>query len=139
MAYFGHFWANFMHVVHKVKFVVFCTKPKIATIIYCIRLIFAVLHKNSGKNTIYYMCFVMDSYLATEGDTADRESGVPAAAARGADLVRIEAQVVGVVASDTNRGPVEAVVACEVQVVAWVDVAAPDKHQRRPHNSIRIS
>ena len=86
MAYFGHFWANFMHVVHKVKFVVFCTKPKIATIIYCIRLIFAVLHKNSEKNTIYYMCFVMGSCLIAEGDTADREAAVPVDAVRGVDV-----------------------------------------------------
>ena len=62
MAYFSHFWANFMHVVHKVKFVFFAQSQKIAIIIYCIRLIFAVLHKNSGENTIYYMRFVMGSH-----------------------------------------------------------------------------
>ena len=28
MAYFSHFWVNFMHVVHKAKFVIFCTKPE---------------------------------------------------------------------------------------------------------------
>ena len=38
-----------------------------------------------------------------------------------------------------DRGPVEAVVARVAQVVAWDDATAPDKHQRRLHNSIRIS
>ena len=89
--------------------------------------------------TQYYMCFVMDSCLVTEGDTADRLTEVPAAVVRGADSVRIEDQVVGVVAIEADRGPVVAEVACVVQVVAWADVAAPDKHQRRLHNSIRIS
>ena len=28
MAHFGHFWANFMHVMHKANFVFFCTKPE---------------------------------------------------------------------------------------------------------------
>ena len=28
MADFGRFLANFMHVVHKAKFVFFCTKPE---------------------------------------------------------------------------------------------------------------
>ena len=78
--------------------------------------------------------------LAAEGDTADRESAIPKAVTnRGVNAVRIEVQVVGVVASVTNRGPVVADVACAAQVVAWVDVTAPDKHQRRLHNSIRIS
>ena len=35
-------------------------------------------------------------------------------------------------------GPVVAVGACAVQAAAWIDPAAPDKHQRRLHNSIRI-
>ena len=77
--------------------------------------------------------------LAAEGDTADRLTEVPVVAERGVDSVRTEAQAVGEVAIDTNRGPVVAVVACDVQVVAWSDEAAPDKHQRRLHNSIRIS
>ena len=77
--------------------------------------------------------------LAAEGDTADREPVVPAVVVRGEDPVRIEAQVVGDVATVAYRGPVVAVVACIDQVVAWIDVAAPDKHQRRLHNSIRIS
>ena len=68
MADFGHFWANFMHVVHKVKFAIFCTKPKKIAII-----------------IIYYMCFVMGLCLAAEGDTADRESVVPAETVRGVD------------------------------------------------------
>ena len=71
----------------------------------------------------------MDSCLAAEGDTADRESDEPVAVVRGVDSVRIEDQVVGGGAITTNRGPVAAVVACDV----------PDKHQRRLHNSIRIS
>ena len=78
--------------------------------------------------------------LAAEGDTADRLTEVPVVAARGVDIARSEAQVVGAGATTTDRGPVVAEVACVVQVVvAWVDVAAPDKHQRRLHNSIRIS
>ena len=78
-------------------------------------------------------------HLAAEGDTADRLTVVPVAAARGGDEAWIEVQVVGVGATTTDRGPVVAVVACVVQDVAWIDVAAPDKHQRRLHNSIRIS
>ena len=77
--------------------------------------------------------------LAAEGDTADRESKVPVVGARGADAAWVEAQAVGVVAIVANRGPVVAFVACVVQVVAWIDEAAPDKHQRRLHNSIHIS
>ena len=77
--------------------------------------------------------------LAAEGDTADRESVVPAAAERGVDVAWIEVQAVGVGATTTDRGPVGAVAACAVQVVAWIDVAAPDKHQRCLHNSILIS
>ena len=78
--------------------------------------------------------------LAAEGDTAERVTVVPAVkAGRGVDSVRIEAQVVGAVAIGADRGPVAAVVACVVQVVAWIDEAALDKHQRRLHNSIRIS
>ena len=67
-------------------------------------------------------------HLVAEGDTADRVAEVPAVAARGADSVRIEVQVVGEVANVANRGPVVAFVACVVQVVAWIDEAAPDKH-----------
>ena len=85
------------------------------------------------QSIIYYVC------LAAEGDTADGESAVPVDAERGVDSVRIEEQVVGVAANVANRGPVVAAVACVVQVVAWVDVATPDKHQRRLHNSIHIS
>ena len=83
--------------------------------------------------TIYYIC------LAAEGDTADRLTAVPADAARGVDEAWTEVQVVGAGATTTDRGPVEAAAACVVQVVAWIDVAVPDKHQRRLHNSIRIS
>ena len=85
---------------------------------------------------MYYMSVLR---LAAEGDTADRLTVVPAAAVRGEDDARIEGQVVGDAAIVANRGPVDAVVACEVQNAAWIDVAAPDKHQRRLHNSIRIS
>ena len=106
---------------------------------YNIRLISAVLHKNSGKNAIYYMCFVMGSYLVAEGDIADRLTVVPDVAARGVDSARIEVQVVGVEATAANRGPVEAEVACVAQAATWNDMPAPDKHQRRLHNSIRIS
>ena len=77
--------------------------------------------------------------LAAEDDTADRLTEVPVAAARGADSARTEAQVVGVGTTTADRGPVVAEVACVAQAVAWPDVAAPDKHQRRLHNSIRIS
>ena len=77
--------------------------------------------------------------LAAEGDTADRLTVVPVVVVRGVDSVRTEVQVVGAVATASNRGPVVAAVACVVQVVAWTDVAAPDKHQRRLHNSIHIS
>ena len=77
--------------------------------------------------------------LAAEGDTADRLTAVPVVVVRGVDSVRIEAQAVGVVAIVADRGPVEAAVACVAQVFAWPDTTAPDKHQRRLHNSIRIS
>ena len=77
--------------------------------------------------------------LAAEGDTADRLTVVPAVVVRGVDSVRTEVQVVGVGATTTDRGPVDAAVACVVQAVAWIDITAPDKHQRRLHNSIRIS
>ena len=77
--------------------------------------------------------------LAAEGDTADRLTVVPAVVVRGVDSERIEVQEVGDVATVANRGPVVARVACVVQAVAWNDDAAPDKHQRRLHNSIRIS
>ena len=36
MAYFGHFWANFMHVVHKIDFVIFLHKTQKMSIIYYI-------------------------------------------------------------------------------------------------------
>ena len=85
------------------------------------------------------MCFVIDSCLAAEGDTADRLPEVPVVVARGDDSARIEVQVVGVVTIAANRGPVVAAEACVVQVAAWIDVAAHNKHQRRLHNSIRIS
>ena len=77
--------------------------------------------------------------LAAEGDTADGGSVVPEVGTRGVDSVRIEVQAVGGAAIAANRGPVVAVEACDVQVVAWADEAASDKHQRRLHNSIRIS
>ena len=77
--------------------------------------------------------------LATEGDTADREPAVPVVAVRGVDSDRIEVQGVDAAAIVANRGPVVADVACVEQAAAWTDVAAPDKHQRRLHNSIRIS
>ena len=77
--------------------------------------------------------------LAAEGDTADREAAVPAAVVRGVDIARAEVQVVGEGTSTADRGRVVAAVACVGQVVARVDAAAPDKHQRRLHNSIRIS
>ena len=77
--------------------------------------------------------------LAAEGDTAERLTVVPVDGARGVDEACEEDQVVGVGATTTNGGPVAAEAACVVQVAAWVDVAAPDKHQRRLHNSIRIS
>ena len=77
--------------------------------------------------------------LTAEGDTAEREPEVPAVVVRGADDAWIEVQDVGVGATTTDRGPVDAAVASGVQVVARIDVAAPDKHQRRLHNSIRIS
>ena len=114
MAHFGHFWANFMHVVHKIKFVIFAQNPE-------------------NEYNILYFC------TAAEGDTADRLTVVPADVVRGADSVQIEGQGVGVVAIVANRGPVVAGVACAAQVVAWDDFAAPDEHQRRLYNSIRIS
>ena len=77
--------------------------------------------------------------LAAEGDTAERVAEVPAEVVRGEDSARIEVQVVGTGAIAANRRPVEADAACAVQVVAWFDFAASDKHQRRLHNSIRIS
>ena len=85
------------------------------------------------QSIIYY------ARLAAEGDTAEREAEVPVVDVREVDSVRIEEQVVGAGAITANRRPVVAVVAREIQVVAWVDDAAPDKHQRRLHNSIRIS
>ena len=78
-------------------------------------------------------------HLAAEGDTADRESDVSEAAVRWGDCIRVKEQGVGVGAIVADRRPVVAVVACAVQGVAWADVTAPDKHQRRPYNSIRIS
>ena len=77
--------------------------------------------------------------LAAEGDTADRPTEVPGVDARGVDEAWTEVQAVGAGATTTDRGPVDAAVASGVQVVARIDVAAPDKHQRRLHNSIRIS
>ena len=77
--------------------------------------------------------------IAAEGDTADGLTGVPGVVARGEDVAREEVQVVGAGAIVADRRPVVALVACVVQDAAWTDVAAPDKHQRRLHNSIRIS
>ena len=88
---------------------------------------------------MYILFWGMDLRLAAEGDTADRESEVPGVDVRGVDSDRTEGQVVGVAATEADRGPVAAVVVCVVQVAAWVDISAPDKHQRRLHNSIRIS
>ena len=80
------------------------------------------------------------SRLPAEGDTAERETVVPAVkAGRGVDSVRTEAQVVGAIAIGADRGPVVAEVACTAQEIAWIDKPAPDKHQRRLHDSIRIS
>ena len=95
--------------------------------------------RKAQKSTIYCYILISNLRLAAEGDTADRETVVPGAVTQGADFARNEAQVVGVVAIDANRGPIVAAVACVVQVVAWIDIAAPDKHQRRLYNSIRIS
>ena len=78
-------------------------------------------------------------FLAAEGDTADREAEVPVVATRRDDVARVKVQVVGVGAIGANRGPVVAVVACVAQDAAWSGYAAPDKQQRRLHNSIRIS
>ena len=97
----------------------------------------AVLRKKSPY--IIYCFETPDLRLAAEGDTADRLTVVPAVEVRGVDVAWVEGQVVGVGATTTDRGPVVADVACEVQAVAWADDAAPDKHQRRLHNSIRIS
>ena len=77
--------------------------------------------------------------LAAEGDTADREAVVPEVVARGVDSVRMEDQAVGAVAIAANRGPVVAFDACAAQGTARTGIPAPDKHQRRLHNSIRIS
>ena len=77
--------------------------------------------------------------LAAEGDTADRQTVVPGEVGRGVDSARIEAQIVSAVSTVADGGPVVAFEACEAQVAAWTDEAAPDKHQRRLHNSIRIS
>ena len=93
-------------------------------------------HTRSKNN---YNVLYTELCPAAEGDTADRESGGPVVVDRGVHSVRIEAQVVGAAATAANRGPVEAAEACAVQDVAWIDEAAPDKHQRRLHNSIRIS
>ena len=98
----------------------------------------AVLRKKSPY--IIYCFETPDLRLAAEGDTADKESAVPAEeVVRGVDDAWVKGRVVGEGATTTDRGPVVANVACGVQVVAWIDVAAPDKHQRRLHNSIRIS
>ena len=93
-------------------------------------------HTRSKNN---YNVLYTELCLTAEGDTADRLTVVPVDGARGEDSARREVQVVGVVAIVANRGPVDAAVACEVQDAAWIDKAAPDKHQRRLHNSIRIS
>ena len=77
--------------------------------------------------------------LAAEGDAADREAEAPVVVVRGVDVDCVEVQVVGARAITANRGPVDTDVACTTQVGAWVDEAAPDKHQRRLHNSIPIS
>ena len=87
------------------------------------------------------MRFVMGSCLATEGDTADREAAIPVVVNvdRGANSVWIEIQAVGEGTTTADGGPVVAIFACEVQATVWMDISAPDKHQRRLHNSICIS
>ena len=78
--------------------------------------------------------------LAAEGDTADREPSAAAVAARRRNNAACEkAQAVSIGFTVARGRPVETFGACVAQVVAWIDVAAPDKHQRRLHNSIRIS
>ena len=77
--------------------------------------------------------------LPAEGDTADGEPDVPAAMVRGVDFKRAEVQIVGAGVSVANGRPVETFATCADQGVARVDDAAPDKHQRCLHNSIRIS
>ena len=77
--------------------------------------------------------------LVAEGDTADESPEVLADVVRGANFVQTEVQVVGTATAVADGGPVLAFVACAVQDVAWNDPAALDKHQRRLHNSIRIS
>ena len=81
----------------------------------------------------------MHAKKLSEKVLTDQEPDVPVVAVRGEDDARVEVLGVGAGATTTDRGPVDAVVACGAQVVAWSDVAAPDKHQRRLHNSIRIS
>ena len=88
---------------------------------------------------LFFTIFWTNLRLAAEGDTADREAAVPVVVVRGVDSVRSEEQAVGDVTIVANRGPVDAVVACVVQAAAWIDATAPDKQQRRLHNSIRIS
>ena len=68
MAYFGHFWTNFMHVVHKINFVIFLHKTcKLGIIAWFIRAIFLKTLKNKHNTLRAY--FIMGT--AAEGDTAE--------------------------------------------------------------------
>ena len=79
--------------------------------------------------------------LATEGDTAEiiAEVSEIIKILWWIDVVWIEKEVVGVGASIALRRPIVSVAACVTQAATWNDMPAPDKHQRRLHNSICIS
>ena len=82
-----------------------------------------------------------DFRLAAEGDTADGLTiKSTTITIRGVDAVWIKIQAVSNRTITANRGPIVAIVACAAQQPAvQVNKPAPDKHQRRLHNSIRIS
>ena len=88
---------------------------------------------------IIYCLETPDLCLAAEGDTADRLTVASGFIARGKDATWTKIQSVGKATIVANRRPVAATEACTKQIATRTNVTAPDKHQRRLHNSIRIS
>ena len=84
------------------------------------------------------MCFVMDSCLVAEGDTADGVSVILVTTVWWIYIVWGNTQIISII-TIVDRGPVSASETRIERVSVWNDPAAPDKHQRRLHNSIRIS
>ena len=77
--------------------------------------------------------------LAAEGDTADRLATIPVISADWFYATIIKQQVIDSRSRLAGGWDIVTSCTCAIQAIIWIDPAAPDKHQRRLYNSIRIS